>query len=58
MHKTFGDIALMNNGQETNYFHDFVQYSKRKFFASPQPQYVLKFWAFWGLMFLLKMGFY
>ena len=61
MHKTFGDIALMNNGRETNYFHDFVQFSKQKFFASPQPQYVLSmflnFGRFGALCFYLKRGF-
>ena len=42
MHNTKGDVALMNISQEKNYFHDVMLYTKYKFFAFPQPQYVLR----------------
>ena len=42
MHKTKGDVALMNNSRETNIFHhDLLQYPKQNFFAFPQPEEVL-----------------
>ena len=41
MHDTKGDVALTNDNREKKYFDDFVQYPKSKFFAFPQPQYVL-----------------
>ena len=36
-----GDVALTNISRETNRFYDPVQYPKSKFFAFPQPRYVL-----------------
>ena len=43
-----GDVAHRSISRETNYFHDFVQYPKQKFFAFPQPRYVLSmFLNFW-----------
>ena len=48
MHNTKGDVALMNNSRETNYFHDLVQHPKWKFFVFPQPEYVLSMYLNFG----------
>ena len=39
MYNTKGDVAVTNF--KANSLHDFVQYPKYKFFAFPQPRYVL-----------------
>ena len=47
--------------RETNYFQDFVQYPKYKFFAFPQPLYVLSMSLNFGLFSVsrvLKPGFH
>ena len=48
MHNTKADVALMNISRDKNYFHYLVQYPKQKFFAFPQPQYVLSMFLNFG----------
>ena len=49
MHRIIYDVALMTIRRKTNYFHDFVQYPKQKFFAFPMPKHVLSMFLIWGI---------
>ena len=46
MHNAKGDLTLTNRSRETNYFHDFMQYTKYFFSLWYVLSTILKFWYF------------